>query len=136
MNREEFIQKAEEFKISKVAREAVSRSLEDLVPTQDISPKKIEYIKNKVYETILFVAEHYDGRYDQVPNMYLAEGIRDCIPYGLSREARQEVSHIANIVESVRRKKSERAIRSSGPQDIDADGSLGNAKRILEDDLQ
>ena len=67
--------KKERPKIARKADEAIKRSLEDLVPTMNLPPSKIEIIKEQVNKVILDVEETYNGKFSQVPTKYLARTI-------------------------------------------------------------
>ena len=102
MRHVDFLKKSEKLKVTKIAREAVTRALEELVPDQDTSPIEINKIKNNIYQAILRAANDYTGRFDTVPNLYLANAIKREIPHDSSQRQIQEISHIANIIESVK----------------------------------
>ncbi len=70
------------------------------------SPRKIEAIKNRICDNVLFVASGYNSKYNSVPNIYLAEGLRKCLDsdYSCSSKERLEMLHIADVIEAVRRR--------------------------------
>jgi len=66
-------------------------------------PKRNSYkVKEEIYLTVLNLASNYHGFFDNVPNGYLAEKIRDYVNDQCKLELRNEFAHTAEVLEAVR----------------------------------
>lgn len=87
--------------VQKKVRRIVQKTLEDIVPTVDISPKRAERIQDGVREYVEHAVMSYQGKSLKVPARYIATELLEQVEGERDKYVLDEVTGLAGILNTL-----------------------------------